>query len=288
MTAIGLLVYAVSMERGARITPQDLESQTALAAGGESELASVWVNGVPYGATLRVNTDSVGTLPMTVEGLGAGDHLLTVEANGLALDTLISVRAGEAAAVFLRLEPVGDASTAIVDVESVPDPAGPMPLAPEAVVPPSPMTGILRVVSQPAGATIQLDGAPVGTTPLVLPDVGGGRYRVTATLDGYQSQETSVEVVAGRDQMVRFSLNAVAGPGTLQVLVRPWGTIYIDGALRKSNTDVLYSTELSSGTHEVRVVHPTFGTRSRQVTVASGQTVMEVFDLTAGATNGGS
>ena len=88
--------------------------------------------------------------------------------------------------------------------------------------------------------------------------------------------------------MVRLSLAAVAGPGTLQVLAQPWGTIYIDGALHKRNTDVVYRTEVPAGTHEIRVVHPTFGTRTRQVTVRAGQSVMEVFDLTEGTTESGS
>lgn len=292
LTAVGLLVYAVSMERGRGMDAYYGEAQTEQAGGGiqqtdgDTETVSLWVNGAPYGATLRVNTDSVGTLPMTIENLPVGDHLLTIEANGLALDTLISVGAGGTTAVFLRLEGLGDVSETVVDVETRQEPAPPPPE--EAAPPSATTTGLLRIVSQPAGAAIQLDGAPAGTTPLILPEVVAGRYTVTATLSGRQAQQVDVEVIAERDQMVRLSLPAVAGPGTLEVLARPWGSIYIDGALKKSNTDVLYRTDLPAGTYEVRVVHPTFGSRTRRVTVGSGQVVMEVFDLTAGASNGGS
>lgn len=291
LTSVGLLIYAVSQERGDRLDPYGIEGQTTTVAGGGAELAetaSVWVDGTPYGATLWVNTDSMGTLPMTVENLPEGEHLLTVEANGMTLDTLISVGAGEAAAVFLRLEAVPEVAETVVEVETPATEAPPPAPVPQAVAPPPPTTGLLRVVSRPAGATVQLDGVPVGTTPLALPAVVAGRHTVTAALDGHQPRNTSVEVVAGRDQMVTLSLEANAEPGMLQVLVRPWGSIYIDGSLRKSNTDVLFRTELPAGTHEIRVVHPTFGTRTRQVTVGSGQAVMEVFDLTTGATDGGS
>ena len=293
LTAVGLLIYAVSMERGPRLDAYDLEAQTTgMAGGGElanGGTASVWVDGAPYGATLRVNTDSVGTLPMTVENLEAGEHLLTLEAGDRALDTLISVRAGETAAVFIRLDELGDVSEAILDVEA---PIEAAPLAPEpspqATVPSAPATGTLRIVSTPAGAAVRVDGAPVGTTPLVMPDVEAGSHSISATLAGHQPRETRVEVAAGRDQMVRLSLEAVAGPGTLEILARPWGTIYIDGALHKRNTDVVYRAQLPAGTHEIRVIHPTFGERTRQVVVGAGQTVMEVFDLTVGSTDGGS
>jgi len=292
LTAIGLLAYAVYMETAPRFETYELEGGSAPSNGGGAELAdgatgSIWVDGTPYGATLWVNSDSAGIMPMTIEGLPEGEHLLRLEAGGQVLDTLISVTAGQTEAVFLRLDVSGDVSDAVVDV--APEASTPPPSEPAQAIPPVvATTGILRVVSVPAGATIRLDGVPIGTTPLVMPEVDAKRHVVTASLAGHESSERSVDVIAGRDQMIRLSLAAAAGPGTLQVLAQPWGTIYIDGVLHKRNTDVVYRTELPSGPHEIRVEHPTFGTRTRQVTIPAGQSVMEVFDLTVGTTGSGS
>ena len=297
LVAILLLVYAVSMENRDRLSMEEMDQAAIMAADGglaDAATASLWVDGAPFGATVRLNADSVGTLPVNIEALAAGDHLLTIESGEQVLDTLISLRAGETAAVFLRLNALGDVSEAVVDVSEAPvetPPSTALPAAEEATpaaVPPAPTTARLRFSSQPSGATVRLDGVAIGTTPLVLPEVDAGTHTVSAILAGYQSEEMRIEVIAGRSQMVRLPLEPVAGQGTLEVLARPWGTIYIDGALKKRNTDVVYRAQLSDGTHEIRVVHPTFGTRTRSVTIQAGQTVMEVFDLTVGSTDDGS
>ena len=300
LVAIGLLVYAVYLETAPRFETYELEGGSAsVGEGGVGQadgasVGSVWVDGTPYGATLRVNSDSVGVVPMTVGNLPVGEHLLQIEAEGQALDTLVSIAAGQTATVFLRLGASGDVSDAVVDVASSAlveeaSPGTALPTDPVgASSPVAPATGLLRIVTEPAGAAILLDGTPVGTAPLVLPDVDARRHVVTASLDGREPREMAVDVIAGRDQTIRLSLAAAAGPGTLQVLAQPWGTIYIDGVLHKRNTDVMYRTELPSGTHEVRIEHPTFGTRTRQVTIEAGQSVREVFDLTVGAVSDGS
>ncbi|GAB5533887.1 MAG: hypothetical protein Rubg2KO_01360 [Rubricoccaceae bacterium] len=296
LVAIGLLAYAVYMETAPQFETYEIEGGSA-SGGGDgladgASVGSVWVDGGPYGATLRVNSDSVGVLPMRVENLSAGEHLLRIEAEGQALDTLVLVTAGQTATVFLRLGGSGDVSDAVVDV------AQGAPVETSPAIPPSdpedasstvvPTVGTLRIVTEPAGATILLDGAPVGTAPLALPEMEARRYVLTASLDGREPGEMTVDVIAGQDQTIRLSLAEVAGPGTLQILAQPWGTIYIDGVLHKRNTDVMYRTELPSGTHEIRVEHPTFGTRTRQVTIHPGQSAREVFDLTVGTASDGS
>jgi PEGA domain len=58
-------------------------------------------------------------------------------------------------------------------------------------------TGALEVASLPAGAAVTLDGKPIGVTPLTLPQLAPGDYRVTMRLKGFQTVETTVRVVAG-------------------------------------------------------------------------------------------
>ncbi|MEO0559371.1 MAG: PEGA domain-containing protein [Bacteroidota bacterium] len=298
LTAFGLLAYAIYMETAPQLETFEVDGAAASNGGdegAEGATASIWLDGAPYGATVRVNADSVGVLPMTIENLPSGEHLLTIEAENQSLDTLVAVTAGKMSAVFLRLGASDDLSGARVDVEAdaraaetavldTPQGSG----AVDAGVPSASQTGLLRIVTEPAGAVISLDGVPVGTSPLVLPEVEARTHVVSASMDGREPTDATVGVVGGSDQMVRLSLVPVAGPGALQVLVQPWGTIYIDGVLHKRNTDVVYRTELPSGAHEIRVEHPTFGTRTRQVTIQAGESLREVFDLTTGTTSSGS
>ena len=283
--ALGLLIYAASADRRAVIDESLLEGDQFGAAGGGianvAEEASLRVDGVPFGATVRIDSDSVGTLPFRMDGLAPGDHLLTIESGPYAIDTLLTVEAGERSVVFLRLVGGEDVSPATVEVETnAPEPvAEARDAAPE---PAAPTTGMLRIVSRPSGATIRLDGSAVGTTPLSLSSVQAGRHAITASLPGHEDRAVSVSVKGGQDETLRIALDARALPGTLEVLARPWGTIYIDGVLQKRNTDIVFRAQVSPGSHEVRVVHPTFGTRTRSVTVGSGQSTMEVFDLTEG------
>ena len=283
--ALGLLIYAASADRPAQVDESLVEgSQLGTAGGGVTDVAdgaSLRVDGVPFGATVRIDSDSVGTLPFRMDGLAPGDHLLTIESGPYATDTLLTVEAGERSVVFLRLAGGEDVSQATVQVETEtrePD-AEPRSAARE---PAALTTGTLRIESRPAGATILLDGAPVGKAPLSLPDVLVGRHAVAASLPGYEDRAVSVSVKSGQDETVRLTLDARAAPGTLEVLARPWGTIYIDGVLQKRNTDIVFRTQVSPGRHEIRVVHPTFGTRTRSVSVGPGQSTMEVFDLTEG------
>ena len=67
--------------------------------------------------------------------------------------------------------------------------------------------------------------------------------------------------------------------GTLAVVVRPWGTIFVDGATLARETDVQHSTTLPVGEHRIRAMHPTLGSREVTVTVRPGATAHVEIDL---------
>lgn len=58
-------------------------------------------------------------------------------------------------------------------------------------------TGALAIDSRPAGASVLLNGKPIGTTPMLINDLAPGDYRVTMSLPGYRNVATTVRVVAG-------------------------------------------------------------------------------------------
>lgn len=59
-------------------------------------------------------------------------------------------------------------------------------------------TGSLQVTSEPASASILLNGAPVGITPVTIPDLSPGPMNITLTLAGYQDLHIQASVNVGQ------------------------------------------------------------------------------------------
>ena len=68
-----------------------------------------------------------------------------------------------------------------------------------------------------------------------------------------------------------------AEPGQLQIAVRPWGEVSVDG--RVIGTTPLDRITLPVGTHVVRVRHPLYEVWERPVSIRSGETAKMVVDL---------
>jgi serine/threonine protein kinase len=68
-----------------------------------------------------------------------------------------------------------------------------------------------------------------------------------------------------------------AEPGQLQIAVRPWGEVSVDG--RVIGTTPLDRITLPAGTHVLRVRHPLYEVWERPVSIRSGETAKMVVDL---------
>ena len=173
-------------------------------------------------------------------------------------------------------------------------------------------TGELRVTSDPAGAQVLLDGRRIGTTPLSIEGVRPGQHAVTVERTGYESVarpvtirpggvfETVVDLrpsgevasqapPAARPERPRPAPRPApptrqepVGTGVVEILVRPWGTIVVDGVTVHEATDVVYRAELAAGIHRVFVSNPSYGSDERTITVVPGSRARIEFNL-AGA-----
>jgi hypothetical protein len=65
----------------------------------------------------------------------------------------------------------------------------------------------------------------------------------------------------------------------LRILVRPWGSIYVNGQRRMDAADIWYETKLQTGTYTVTARHPALGEKEREVEVAPSDTQSVVLDL---------
>jgi hypothetical protein len=183
--------------------------------------SSILVASEPSGATVYVDGDSVGTTPLNVGDLPAGDHRVAVVRAGFAVaDTLVALVRGADAVVEVRLTPAAQE------------------LQPEAEV----------VQIEPSPAPPPAPGSPPAAPPAAPP------ASVPAAI-------------------------APSATGRVEVTVLPWGTIFIDGGIRRRDTDVAFGESLAPGPHVVRVEHPTLGARERTVHVQAGRTASVTFDL---------
>jgi serine/threonine-protein kinase len=75
------------------------------------------------------------------------------------------------------------------------------------------MVNSLRVVSQPHGVDVKLNGVAKGRTPLTLSQLPDGHYDVTGELEGFEPQTLGVNLKDGELQEVRFTFGAKAPEG---------------------------------------------------------------------------
>ncbi len=68
----------------------------------------------------------------------------------------------------------------------------------------APNLNSLRVLSQPEGAEVTVNGVVRGRAPVVLNDLENGTYEVKGRIEGYPSQGLSVELKGGQLKEVRF------------------------------------------------------------------------------------
>ena len=69
--------------------------------------------------------------------------------------------------------------------------------------------------------------------------------------------------------------------GTLHIVVRPFGDIYIEGQRKASETNKVLSETLPVGTYRVRAVHKSFGFWEKEITVRAGQSHDVLFNFNA-------
>jgi hypothetical protein len=153
-----------------------------------------------------------------------------------------------------------------------------------AVQPVAAAAGGLTVDTQPAGATVRVDGKPRGVTPLTL-SLAPGTYTVDVRL-GDRERSRTVTIVAGSSISQYFELVAaaplpvaVAVPGTISIATNPAGArVSIDGRVRGFSP--LTVTGLEAGDHRVAVQGEN-GRASRVVSVDAGGTASVMFTLPA-------
>ncbi len=156
-----------------------------------------------------------------------------------------------------RVGPSANAGTVVDTSSSPPTATGTVqgPAVPE--VPSAEPSASAAGTEPSASAEALASAAPTSTTPVRVPNTGRPRPSATATEE---------------------PADANAGPGSLVVVVNPWGNVSVGG--RSYGMTPLPPISLPPGTHMVSVTNPELGaSRSASVKIVGGKASTVRFDL---------
>ena len=130
-------------------------------------------------AEVAIDGAMVGKVPQEKE-LGSGDHFIVVRKVGFAdFEKKIRVEAGQEVTITAKLRAVGG----------------------------------LKIVSNPSGADVLMDGQVVGQTPYNKADVDVGEYGIIVRYTDYYDFEGSVKIEGGKNATLSAKLEAIdTGP----------------------------------------------------------------------------
>ena len=146
------------------------------------------VRSVPGGATVSINGRGSGSTPATIRDLPFGTYTVAVSRSGYQRrEQRVTIsKAVPARELTLELTAAGRSTGRAASVGAT--------------------TGAVMVETLPRGAAVSIDGRPVGTAPVRVPELSPGSHLVRVTLAGHKTVNTTAVVRAGQQTLVRLSL----------------------------------------------------------------------------------
>lgn len=288
----------------------------ALACQGAKESPSrLDVAVQPVGAKVVVDGKPRGIAPCSVFGLPAGVHLVQVEAaSHVSQDEFVQISDGEyvqrtftlaeeKGLVLVKTEPAG------ADVKCNGVSLGTTPLLVTTLTSDRPHalelslngyqtkridvqtdgrhplvrtetlaldSGVVDCTTEPAGATVFVNGVERGVTPIKLANIPKGVATVVFRLTGYKDETRELRLAPGDSQSLAVQLKGQ--PAKLAVVSSPEGAkVFVDDDYQ-GKTPVTIST-LAGGAHKIRIELVGHEPVTRDVTLENGAVKTEEFKL---------
>jgi len=208
---------------------------------------------VPKAKILVDGQDKGEQTNLSLADLSPGPHRVRFEASGYEpLDKVVDIQAGQTAKLVETLT--------AKPTEKVDDAGGnATPVDPNA--PP-----VVTFKSEPAGATVKVDGQVLGKTPFVWEEAKvGTNYKVEYTLDGYDADLNTLKAKPGNQTDTGRLGKRSNDPGKLSVTLvgGGWANVYVDGS-KLSKTAPLKEWSLPPGKHTIRVENAALGIDTTQ------------------------
>jgi len=203
------------------------------------------VKSEPSGCNIAVDGVSVGVTPRLITTLDAKDvHQVTLRKAGYRPSTF-EVR-------FSGRTPIVRNETMILD------------------------SGVIDIMSEPAGVEVTVNGIVRGKTPLKVADVPKGRATVRFRLEGFAEELRELSMNAGDRQTLSIAMKGL--PGTLSLTSLPPGArFYVNGDAVGKSPVVLH--DLAPGDYDVRAELEGYGPLARKVSLTNGASAREEFRL---------
>jgi hypothetical protein len=129
--------------------------------------------------------------------------------------------------------------------------------------------GSISIISNPSGASVYLDGAYMGKTPLSLDNVISKSHIITVKKTGYDDKTLSLSLSAGGAENLDVLLESLSG--SISISSNPSGAnIYLDGTFKGTTPTTL--SNVPTGSHAIKIAKSGYNDISKSVTVSSSQT----------------
>jgi PEGA domain len=128
----------------------------------------------------------------------------------------------------------------------------------------------LQVSSEPADASVSVNGQYLGRTPFSADNLPAGTDTITVSKFGYLPYTTSATLVNGAITVINATLPAENG--ALSITTDPSGAVISIDGKNSSTISPATITDLAPGNHTVTVTKEGYNPSEQQVTIAAGST----------------
>ena len=137
--------------------------------------------------------------------------------------------------------------------------------------------GTVSIRSEPSGSVVYLNGNRLGTTPINNKSLRESRYQLKFTKDGYKDLDTTINVI--HKEKTNFTASLKFLTGIFKILVRPYGSVYVNNKEVSENSIAQISQDLAVGKYNIRATHPTLGIWQKEIEITESKTNQYVVDF---------
>jgi len=218
---------SLTIQKGAANSLSFVLSKKELGATGGIKITSN-----PSAASVWINQEFIGSTPYENAELEVGNYKIIIRKKGFAdFNSSVKITTDKTATVNSKLVPVGK----------------------------------LVVSSEPSGAEILLDNKSVGKTSFSNDQILVGEHKIVVRKDGFKPYTNTINIEHNKTLTISENLTTLIGK--LELLVRPFGDIYVNDQLKVNGTSAPFTVDLAGGSHKIKVVHPSLGTWSKSVDI---------------------